>query len=40
MLAAYFADLIDRDMSLLWAEQQWDDSTLETWKTERLRRAY
>ena len=40
MLAAYFAELIDREMSALWAEKKWDDSTLETWKTERLRIPY
>lgn len=40
MLASYFAELIDREMSALWQEKGWDDSTLETWKHERLRTAY
>ena len=37
MLAAYFAEIIDREMSLLWEEKGWNDATLESWKTERLR---
>ena len=40
MLAAYFAELIDRDMTSLWEEQGCDDSTIETWKHERLRTPY
>jgi len=40
MLAAYFAELIDRDMTSLWEEKGWDDSTIETWKHERLRTPY
>ncbi|MBC7774545.1 MAG: hypothetical protein H7246_03835 [Phycisphaerae bacterium] len=40
MLAAYFAELIDRDITSLWEEKGWDDSTIETWKHERLRTPY
>ncbi len=40
MLAVYFAELIDRDMTSLWEEKGWEDSTIETWKNERLRTAY
>lgn len=40
MLAAYFAELIDRGMTALWEEKQWDDSTIEKWKHERLRIPY
>ena len=37
LLAAYFAELIDRDMAALWEEKQWDEATIEAWKNERLR---
>ncbi len=40
ILAAYFAELIDRSMTTLWEEKQWDDSTIEKWKHERLRVPY
>ena len=40
MLAAYFAQEIDREMTALWEEKGWDDSTIETWKHERLRTPY
>jgi hypothetical protein len=30
MLAAYFAETIDREISLLWDERGWNDSTLES----------
>lgn len=40
MLAAYFAEQIDRDMTTLWEEKGWDDSTIEKWKHERLRTPY
>jgi len=40
MLSAYFAELIDREMSLLWDEKGWDDATLDSWKNERLRTHY
>ncbi|MFN4253415.1 MAG: hypothetical protein ACK4Q5_00225 [Saprospiraceae bacterium] len=40
ILAVYFAELIDRDMSALWQEKGWDDATIETWKHERLRTKY
>lgn len=37
LLAAYFAELIDRDMAALWDEKKWDEKTIEAWKQERLR---
>jgi hypothetical protein len=40
ILAAYFAQEIDREMTALWEEKGWDDSTIETWKQERLRTPY
>lgn len=40
MLAAYFAELIDRDMTALWEEKKWDEKTIEAWKHERLRIPY
>ena len=40
MLAAYFAETIDREMSRLWDEKGWNDSTIESWKKERLRTPY
>ncbi len=40
LLAAYFADLIDRDMEALWDEKKWGEKTIEEWKHERLRTPY
>ncbi|MCW5923410.1 MAG: hypothetical protein KIS77_13785 [Saprospiraceae bacterium] len=40
ILAAYFAEQIDREMTALWEEKGWDDSTIEKWKHERLRTPY
>ncbi len=40
LLAAYFAELIDRDMSALWEEKEWDERTIEIWKNEHLRTSY
>lgn len=40
LLAAYFAELIDRDMASLWEEKKWDEKTIEAWKHERLRTPY
>jgi hypothetical protein len=40
ILAAYFAQEIDREMTSLWEEKDWDDSTIEAWKHERLRTGY
>ncbi len=40
ILAAYFAEIIDREMGVLWEEKGWDDTTLESWKDERLRTQY
>lgn len=40
LLASYFAELIDRDMTALWEEKNWDAKTIEDWKKERLRTPY
>ena len=40
LLAIYFAELIDRDLSILWEEKGWNDQTIEMWKHERLRTPY
>jgi hypothetical protein len=40
MLATYFAEQIDREMTTLWEEKGWDDSTVKKWKQERLRTPY
>lgn len=40
MLAVYFAQEIDREMTALWDEKDWDESTIEAWKHERLRTSY
>lgn len=40
LLAAYFAELIDRDMTALWEEKGWDDNTIEAGKHKRLRTPY
>lgn len=40
LLAQYFAEQIDRDMTTLWEENKWDEQTLEAWKAERLRTPY
>jgi hypothetical protein len=40
ILAAYFAEQLDREMAALWEEKGWDDSTIAHWKKERLRTTY
>lgn len=40
LLAKYFADQIDRDITVLWEEKKWDEKTIEAWKKERLRTRY
>ena len=40
LLSAYFAEIIELEMSSLWEEKGWDDATLESWKHERLRTPY
>ncbi|WAC09517.1 hypothetical protein [Dyadobacter pollutisoli] len=37
MLADYFAEKIDNQMSQLWDKNDWNDQTIETWKSEHLR---
>jgi hypothetical protein len=40
LLAAYFAEMVDREMESFWQENGLDDSTLDKWKKERLRTTY
>lgn len=40
MLANYFSQQIDEDITALWNKNGWDEGTIETWKNERLRTPY
>jgi len=40
MLADYFSQQIDEEMTMLWDKNRWDEGTIETWKNERLRTPY
>jgi ABC-type microcin C transport system permease subunit YejE len=40
MLADYFSQQIDEEMTALWDKNRWDEKTIETWKNERLRTPY
>lgn len=40
LLAAYFAEKVDRELESFWEENGLDDTTLEKWKKERLRTSY
>lgn len=40
MLADYFSQQIDEEMTALWDKNRWDEGTIETWKNERLRTPY
>ncbi|MCE7061044.1 hypothetical protein [Dyadobacter sp. CY343] len=37
MLADYFAQKIDIEMDQLWEKNDWNDQTIESWKSEHLR---
>lgn len=37
MLADYFAQKIDSEMDQLWEQNDWNDQTIESWKSEHLR---
>ncbi|MCE7071259.1 hypothetical protein LZG74_13150 [Dyadobacter sp. CY327] len=37
MLADYFAQRIDSEMDQLWEQNNWNEQTVETWKSEHLR---
>jgi hypothetical protein len=37
MLADYFGQKIDDEMNQLWERNEWNDKTIETWKSEHLR---
>lgn len=39
LLADYFADKVDAEMSRLWNENGWNQQTIEGWKDEHLRRT-
>jgi len=40
LLADYFSQQIDEDMTALWDKNEWDEKTIESWKNERLRTPY
>lgn len=40
LLADYFSQQIDEDMTALWNKNEWDEKTIESWKNERLRTPY
>ncbi len=40
MLADYFSQQIDEEMTALWDKNEWDEKTIESWKNERLRTPY
>jgi hypothetical protein len=37
MLANYFADKIDTEMDRIWEANDWNDQTIESWKSEHMR---
>ena len=37
MLADYFARKIDAEMDELWEANNWDEQTIESWKSEHMR---
>ena len=37
ILADYFAQKIDSEMNQLWEKNDWNDQTIESWKSEHLR---
>ena len=39
MLAQYFAQKVTDEMSQLWDERDWSDTTIEGWKNEKIRSA-
>ncbi|MDQ0641348.1 hypothetical protein QF042_004913 [Pedobacter sp. W3I1] len=38
MLTKYFAKSASDEMDKLWDEKNWDESTIESWKNEHLRK--
>ncbi len=40
LLADYFSQQIDEDMTALWDKNEWNEKTIESWKNERLRTPY
>lgn len=38
ILAVYFVGKIDSEMNDLWEKNEWNDQTIEAWKSEHLRR--
>jgi len=37
LLANYFSEKIDTEMNQLWESNNWNDETVESWKSENLR---
>ena len=40
LLANYFAEQATKEVDQLWAENNWDENTMETWANEHLRMPY
>lgn len=40
MLADYFARKIDTEMDRLWETNNWDEQTIESWKSEHMRPSF
>ncbi|NUO02248.1 MAG: hypothetical protein HUU01_16715 [Saprospiraceae bacterium] len=40
LLADYFSQQIDEDLTALWNKNEWDERTIEEWRNERLRTPY
>lgn len=40
ILAAYFADVLSKEMDKLWDESQWTNETMGTWLNEDMRTPY
>jgi len=38
LLADYFAEKIDKEMDQLWENNAWNNETIESWKSEHLRK--
>jgi hypothetical protein len=38
LLADYFAEKIDKEIDQLWENNTWNDETIESWKSEHLRK--
>ena len=39
LLSNYFSEKIDTEMDQLWENNNWNDETIESWKSEHLRNS-